>query len=533
MKEDSGKPNVLVLFTDQQRFDTIKAAGFDHMITPNLDRLVGEGCLFENAYTPNPVCIPARHNLITGLTARTHGYPNNAHKPMDSAIPTLPRILSDNGYITRAIGKMHFQPPRRHHGFDKMELMEELPYKREDDEYAMYLKEVGLGHIQHIHGVRHLLYMLPQRSLIPEKHHGSTWVGDRSVEFLRANYDRPFFLWSSWIAPHPPFDVPDNFSDLYSDVELPRPIEGAADLPDFYKTKSRNSGDIPNTEVLMRMRELYYASITLVDKNVGKILNSLGELGILDDTLVIFTSDHGEMLGDYGLYQKALPFDRASRIPFVARYPEKIKPGTVRSEFVDLNDILPTILDVTSIDYPGDYDLPGESIFAEDPVRDREVQYVENGREGRRWVFMRDKRYKYVYFYCGKEALYDLESDPEELNNLLGGEIEKDIFAVKESLKKKLIRYEEKHGLKGNVKDGDFVSYPAPEPQFGRNPQFPRFPLAINDSQERADMNSVEEEILAAVKSEPLVRLGELDLDEWLKNGGSQNLARKVREEGL
>lgn len=435
MAESTKGPNILLLYTDQQRFDTIQAAGFPHMITPNLNRLVKEGCFFSHAYTPNPVCIPARHNLITGLTAKMHGYSDNNSETMDSAIPTLPRILSDNGYITRAIGKMHFRPPRRHHGFGKMELMEELPCFREEDEYAVYLKSAGLGHIRHIHGVRHLLYMLPQRSLIPEEHHGSTWVGDRSVEFLKANYNRPFFLWSSWIAPHPPFDVPDSFAGIYDDADIPEPVAGEACVPEFFKTRNRNAGDIPCREVLMRMRRLYYASVTLVDKNIGKILDCMKQLEILNNTLVIFATDHGEMLGDLGLYQKGLPFESACRIPFIMRYPEKIKPGSVRDGFADLNDILPTVLDAAGIEYSADHDLPGESLFAGNSVKDRKVQYVENGCGGRRWIFLRDGRYKYVYFYCGKENLYDLQDDPEEHNNLLAGDPGNNALEARRKLK--------------------------------------------------------------------------------------------------
>ena len=226
------RPNILLLMTDQQRFDTIHAAGYDFMKTPNLDRLVEDGCLYRYAYSPNPICLAARHNLLTGLTARHHRFPDNVHDISTRAdLPTLPRILSDNGYETRSIGKMHFIPARRHNGFDKMELMEELPNYREQDEYAMYLKEVGLGHIQNIHGVRNLLYMLPQRSIVPEEHHGTFWVGQRTAKFIRSNNGRhPFFLWSSWIAPHPPFDIIDRFADMYRDVDLPEPYQSNTPL---------------------------------------------------------------------------------------------------------------------------------------------------------------------------------------------------------------------------------------------------------------------------------------------------------------
>ena len=137
------KTNVLLLLSDQQRYDTINAAGFPHMRTPNLDRLAREGVLFEQCHSTNPVCMACRHDLITGRPGRDHGYYTNLEdKPIDHYdTPTLPRIFSENGYRTAAVGKMHFYPAREHHGFGEMYLMEELPRRRQDDQYAMYLKE--------------------------------------------------------------------------------------------------------------------------------------------------------------------------------------------------------------------------------------------------------------------------------------------------------------------------------------------------------------------------------------------------------
>ena len=171
------RPNILLITTDQQRYDTIHAAGFDYMITPNLDRLAAEGCIYTNAYSPNPVCLPARHNLITGLSARYHSFDDNyfddSHQ-IPYHLPTFAQMLSDNGYDTIAIGKMHFQPYRRHNGFNRLLLMDEIPRFREDDDYAIYLKNNGYDYLQSLHGVRHMLYMQPQQSLVAEKDHGST-----------------------------------------------------------------------------------------------------------------------------------------------------------------------------------------------------------------------------------------------------------------------------------------------------------------------------------------------------------------------
>lgn len=536
------RPNVLLLFTDQQRFDTIAAAGHSHMITPNLDRLVNEGCTCTRAYSPNPVCVPARHNLITGLTARYHGYASNFATVGDPSLPTLPRILSDNGYETRAIGKMHFRPARRHNGFDKMELMEELPGFREQDEYAMYLKEVGLGHIRNIHGIRNLLYMVPQRSLIPEEHHGSTWVGDRSVDFIRTNNGRhPFFLWSSWIAPHPPFDVPDTFADLYKGHDLPEP-HGSETPVNERIASLQYCADLPagkEKEHLRRMREVYYAQISLVDKNVGKILDALEEIGQLDNTLIIFTSDHGEMLGDHGAFQKQCPYDGASRIPFLVRWPDKIAPGTVRQDFVDLNDILPTVLDVCGVDYPGQLSLPGGSLFRGD--KDRSVQYIESAHRERRFITVLDERYKYSYFYAGGEdELYDLQDDPQETTNLLVSRADDtEVGKVRDRLRRILWRYEDRWGLENYTTiEGEFLKMVPQDfknvPHYPlRNGQFDRFADQITDPEERAAMNDLEQEVIEAVSREELVNLHELDLRSWEVRGAPKSAIERIRKESL
>lgn len=529
------KPNILLLFTDQQRYDTIAASGYSYMQTPNLDRLVREGCIFHNAYSPNPVCVPARHNLLTGLPARYHGYAHNLRHSLDAAIPTLPRILSDNGYETRAIGKMHFRPARRHNGFNKMELMEEIPRCREEDEYAMYLESVGLGHISNIHGVRNLLYMMPQRSLIPEEHHGSTWVADRSIEFLKREAGRqPFFLWSSWIMPHPPFDVPDSFANLYSDVELPEPLVSKTPIS-IRAEEMKNNFSAPQenyNEILRRTRELYFAAVSMVDKNIGRVLDALKDTGELDNTLIIFTSDHGEMLGDHGTFSKALPYDSSSKIPFIVRYPEKIKPGTKCNEFVDLNDILPTGLDVAGIEYPGSYILPGGSIFME--KKDRTLQYLENDNGHRRWISIRDKRYKYNYYYLhGYEELFDLQQDPAESVNLLYGQnISQENMLVRGKLREILTDYESYWGLENyftiNEKNHLIKIEDQGWQRCRMNSQFPSLAENTIDIEKKNAMRTTAAEAILAVKDEPMVKLNNLDLGQWMKDAAESEVVREI-----
>lgn len=514
-----GKPNILLITTDQQRYDTIAAMGYDHMVTPNLDRLAAEGCCFPNAYSCNPVCMAARHNIITGLPARYHGFDDNYFeddpKVIPYHLPTFPQILSDHGYDTIAVGKMHFQPCRRYNGFTKMELMEEIPRNLEDDEYAKYLKEHGFGKVQSIHGVRHLLYMLPQRSLIDEAHHGSSWVAERSIHYLKENAGRrPFFLWSSFIAPHPPFDVPDGWADLYRGKELPPLKESKTPISAAAEGK-KCIADYPDETCLRRARELYYASISFVDHNIGKIIRQLKESGEYDNTLILFTSDHGEMLGDYGTFQKMLPYDSSARIPFVVRYPEKLDAGSTDERFVDLNDLLPTFLELAGADYPEPGILPGESIFAEEGEKDRSVQYVEFGHGGSRWISLRNRRYKYNYYYGGgQEELFDLEQDPDETINLLYKDPGVDILAVKEELRARLTGYEERYGLEGYVRGEKLAVFEESAPFFYRENNPPIFP-----GKQDSEYLSREEEVRMAVERETVVKLEELDVPYFAERG--------------
>ncbi|MCP4401143.1 MAG: sulfatase-like hydrolase/transferase [bacterium] len=520
LREKDERPNILIMLTDQQRADTIRAAGAEWMHTPNLDRLAAGGCLYNNAYTPNPICMPARYNMLTGLTARHHGYPDNGWgygMPLD--LTTFPRILSDHGYETRTIGKNHFYPPRRHHGYLNMELMQEVPAFREQDEYLKYLKEQGYGNIHDIHGVRNLLYMLPQRALMPEEHHGTTWVADRAIDFIETNRGRhPWLLKMGWIAPHPPFNVPDEFADLYKDADLPEPHVSETPVSSLAE-ENKMLGDLPTGDYNRRMREMYYGAISHVDHHVGCVLKSLEDTGQLDNTLIIFTSDHGEMLGDYETYQKWLPYDSCARIPFIVHFPKRMAAGTVKDDFIDLNDVFPTILDAAGIAYPGEHELPGESVLTPKGRKDRTHQYVEYSEGNRRWVSLRDSHFKYNYYYAeGREELFDLEKNPQETRNLLVTRPEA-YEQVRRNLRQRLIAYEEKWGLPGCVQDGDFVRLEEFQPAPYRNRAFPIFHEKLTDPQEAAAMNNFFDEVAEAISKEPVVNLEELDLAAWQKNG--------------
>ncbi len=436
-----------------------------------MDRLVGEGCQFPNAYSPNPLCMPARHCLLTGTTGRYHGYFGNDDKPIaDDGLPTLPRVMSDNGYFTAAVGKMHFYPSTRHHGFNQMHLMEELPEHRDDDAYLRYLATHGYGELRNIHGVRPLVYHEPQTPLMPDEHHGENWVATQAIDVLERNKSRPFFLMCGWIKPHPPWNVSEHWLDLYEDGRLPEPIPISREFP-YYEKRSQWFGDDLPEERKKAERKAYYASVSMVDNAVGRVTEWLERNDMLDNTFVILTSDHGEMLQDKGFHQKMLPYESSSRIPFVVRYPRRFRPGSRDCRFVDLMDIFPTMLDAAGIDYnykkPHQaYSLLGGSLLpGVKEGRGRNVQWVEAGGTGDgRWVFLRDERYKYIYFYNGGvEQFYDLQDDPAEVRNLVRlGQVPVEPFA---RLKRRCVELEAERGPVGFVKDGSFIKFERREPR--------------------------------------------------------------------
>lgn len=460
---ENKKTNVLILFTDQQRYDTVNASGYPHMITPNLDRLAGEGCNFTCAHSTNPVCMPARHDLITGLSGRQHGYFTNAKQPIkEKGLPTLPEIFLENGYRTAVVGKMHFFPAREHHGFGEMHLMEELPVCRQDDQYALFLEENGLGDIQNLHGVRPYIYHTPQVSQTEEKYHGSTWVADKTLQWLKENDDKPFFLFASWIHPHPPWNLPPDYKDLYKGRDIPEPVQESRGYP-YTTQKSEWYGDDDTAEMRRKTREAYYSAVTMVDKNIGRVLDYMEESGLLENTLIIFTSDHGEMLQDKGFFQKHSPYEGAIRVPFIVRYPEKFKPGTQSEDFVDLFDVMPTCLDVCGLKYPSEkYSLAGGSLCS-DTGRDRSRQCSSFGKGSGRWVMARNKRYKYIYRYNnGTEEMYDMQCDPKELKNLIPAGTYS--IADYNDLKSHAAEYESNLGPEGNIgENGSFIACPDKE----------------------------------------------------------------------
>jgi len=345
------RPNILLILTDQQRFDTIAALGNARIRTPALDRLCRRGVAFTSAYTPAPVCVPARCSLHYGpYPMRTgcyeHGY------AMPTARPSVADVLTEAGYRTHAAGKCHFTPDKfALRGFQSRDVQEEVP-ARDSDDYTRLLEAEGWGELPEPHGVRGDMYYVPQVSPLPPRLHPTRWVGDRTVAFIErqaAADDGPWFLQSSYIHPHPPFAPPWPWHKLYRSTELPRPHVPAAwrELLTYvnrrqnrYKYRDRGIDE----RLVQCMKAHYYACISFVDAQIGRTLDALEQSGQLDRTLIVFASDHGELLGDFNCFGKRSMHDACARVPLLAALPGRFEGGRRCDTPASLIDLAPTML---------------------------------------------------------------------------------------------------------------------------------------------------------------------------------------------
>lgn len=439
------KPNILLIFTDMQRADTVHALGNPVIQTPNLDRLVREGTSFTSAYSPSPVCVPARCCLHYGIYPHKTGLYGGGTM-MDDNGQSYAAVLGNNGYHTKAIGKCHFTPDRHAlRGFNERVSQEEIVSDYESDAYRAWLIDQGLDPVEP-HGTRGEMYYIPQVSLMTAEHHPTQWIGDRSIECIRELSGRaqPWCLFSSYIHPHPPFSPPKPWHKLYRAPMMPLP--NVPDNPEALHThinrlqnryKYRDQG-IDNN-LLRNIKAYYYAAISFVDYQVGRILEVLEETGQLDNTLIVFTSDHGEYLGDYHCFGKRSMHDPSSRIPMLVRYPERFPKNERCRKPVSLVDLMPTFLTAAGINHDG-IEMDGNDLKAIlDESVERKAVFSQHGT-GNEAIYMIVTE-KWKYFYSAgdrKEFLFDRIQDPNETRNKAQLRFSQ---PQKEALKKELLQY--------------------------------------------------------------------------------------------
>lgn len=444
------KPNVILIMTDQQRGDAMGCAGNSVVKTPNLDRLATDGYLFGNAYTSCPSSTPARAGLLTGLSPWHHGMLGYG-AVAEHYRYEMPQMMRDNGYYTFGIGKMHWAPQNALHGFHGTLLDEsgrvESKYFISDYRKWFMTQAPGMnpdstGVGWNDHGAR--VYQLPERL------HPTVWTADEAVQLI-SNYQdsRPLMLKVSFARPHSPYDPPQRVLNEYNGIAMPAAAHGAwsngigANLTDPNKNKEAAFGQF-SPEYVDNSRRHYYAAITFIDEQIGHIIEALKKNGMYDNTLIIFTSDHGDMMGDHNMWRKTYAYEGSAAIPMIVKVPADMsvakQKGSVIDAPVELRDVLPTMLDVAGAEVPSDMD--GASMLSllksnDAPWRQYiDLEHATCYSDRNYWTALTDGHLKYIWFLTtGEEQLFDLYLDPQETTNQAGNKkYKKQLAAMRQAM---------------------------------------------------------------------------------------------------
>lgn len=454
------RPNILWYCTDQQRWDTIAALGNVHIRTPRLDRLCKQGVAFKNAYAQSPICTPSRATFLTGRYPASHHVNRNGNAYFPSQEVLVTKIFADAGYDCGLVGKLHLSQAKGHE-------------QRLDDGYRMYQwSHHPLPNLDPEHHGYHQ-WLVNEKGVdpielydrlegfcgpgVPEELHQTTWCTEMAIRFIEEPRDGPWLLSLNPFDPHPPFDPPKVYLDRYDPSNLPPPlfrpadlerqkafrdiaqqtIDGLDPLGDMPEDKRRGLDRLsttyspPGSIDGRAVKAAYYAMIELIDTQFGRLLDAIEAAGQLDDTLILFHSDHGEMLGDHGLLYKGCRFfEGLVHVPMIMVWPGRFVQDLASDALVELVDIAPTLLDAANLPVPSAMQgrsllplLTGES----DPHRHRHHVVAEfHDALGSTATpmpshgsMMYDGRYKHIVYHTeGLGELFDLEADPGEFDNL-------------------------------------------------------------------------------------------------------------------
>jgi len=436
------RPNIIFIITDQQRYDTIAALGYPHMETPHLDRFVEQGVSFSQCHVTAASCAAARASLFKGYYPHTTGILKNADRWRRSWIERL----NEAGYHCTNIGKMHSWPYETELGFDERYVVENKDRYLEGryyfDEWDKALRFRGLVKQQREFYRRRDDYRQALGAFeweLPEETHPDNFVGDMAAWWIDT-YPKtePLFLQIGFPGPHPPYDPVPRYAERYLEKDLPLlPVtpQELESLPPPLEELRRHNQEVDHDSVVMdldptpaqrhRQRAYYLANVTMIDQKVGQILAALERNGYLENSIVIFTSDHGDCLTDHGQSQKWTMYEQITRVPLVVWAPDRFAGGRSVDALVQQMDLGPAILEWAGIDVPNDWEA--ESLAAAlDPdaeFRGRPYVYCEQARDailtGCAFMTMvRDRTHKLVHFLDESYGqLFDLESDPDELVN--------------------------------------------------------------------------------------------------------------------
>ncbi|MDR1959099.1 MAG: sulfatase-like hydrolase/transferase [Planctomycetaceae bacterium] len=462
-------PNVLFIMVDEMRWDALAANRSDNVYkTPALDRLAAEGTRFTHAYTVAAVCVSSRHSFFTSRYSHVHGATDN-QVPIRTAQILLPGIMKQLGYETAISGKLHFSPNDKDYDFDYFRSFgnegpktlqtwpqylsqKYTPAQRQLKDAPFRGDKLGgdLGRLEY-----------------PKEDTQSFWITDRAVEFLHIrDKSKPFFLFVSYLEPHSPSHLAEPYWSQFlaekDRVKLPSTfVPGLAPKPEDGITRNGRAW-VSDPEIAKSMTAAYHAKVKHVDDNIERLLDGLKKAGLDKNTLIIFTADHGNMLGDHNRWFKGVQYEGSIRIPLLVKAPENsayaetFNQGKTVSRLIESIDVMPTLLDIIGKPLPDDPGFQGKSftklVAGNDPGW-KNIVYSE-----RRGMLVRDSKYKLIKNEeesGGGYLLFDLENDPEETQNLAG---ETALQSVFEELKKKLDAWQKE--------EPPVPKYPGLEPKF-------------------------------------------------------------------
>jgi arylsulfatase len=472
------KPNILLLMSDQHRGDCTGADGNPTAHTPNLDRLAREGAYFSRAYSSTPSCTPARAALLTGMNPWNHGM-IGYHRVADAYPVEMPRLLKDAGYLTLGIGKMHYNTQRNLHGFDQTILDESGRVQHPEfvSDYRAWFRSQAPTLNCDETGISWNSYEAAPYAL-PEALHPTTWTADVAVNFLK-NYagQAPFFLKVSFARPHSPYDPPQRWMDHFADAALPGAKVGS--WAERFRARSGEGKEIWHgdlgAEQIRRSRQGYFGSVAFMDEQLGRVLAALEGRGALENTLILFVSDHGDMTGDHHLWRKGYPYEASARVPLMVRWPEGMLTaprGQRLAQPVEIRDILPTFLEAAGAPQTAK-PMDGQSLLP--LIRGKTGswrEYIDLEHDicygpQIHWNALTDGKMKYIFHALdGQEQLFDLDADAHEQQDLSGDVAH---TATLQTWRGRLVQFLEHRG-DGWVKNGSLV--PRPESQ-RTSPHYP------------------------------------------------------------
>jgi choline-sulfatase len=413
--------NVLFLFSDQHSRRVLGCYGNRTIRTPNLDGLAGRGTRFTSVYCQTPICVPARACVASGRYAHRIGAWDNATPYTGTEAPSWGHRLTEAGHKVTAIGKLHYRKPEDPSGFP-------------DQRIPMHVLD-GVGDLYAL--LRGEMPVRPQsRNQVLEARAGESEytrydraIAEAAIEWLRTEgtgQSRPWCLYVGFVTPHFPLIAPDQYFRLYPPDSLPLPVQYAPEAwgrhPVLELKRKQQALDTPFDEPTIRNAvAAYYGLVTFLDEQVGRVLQALREAGLEQETRIIYTTDHGEMLGEHGLWWKSSMYESSVAVPLILAGPD-IPPGRVVRTNAALADLFPTIVEgVGAALRPEDDDLPGQSLFrlVEGGDRHRTVFSEYHAIFSPSGIFMvRNSRYKYVHYVGYRPQLFDLVADPEETRDL-------------------------------------------------------------------------------------------------------------------